>query len=76
MELRLQNNQEMVQVFYKNTTDTPAPLYIPNCGTSCPLHLMYSLYNDVLPGDFDDECRLSLLSMTYEEAELSSAMGM
>lgn len=66
----------MVQIFYKNSSDIPKPLYIPKCGQSCSLDEMYKLYSDVLPGNFDEECKLSMLSMTYEEAELGSAMGM
>lgn len=68
-ELRLKNGEPYVQVFYRNTTDEhPPALHIPNCGQLCSLEKMYTLYRDVLPADdFETECRLSSLSMAYEE---------
>lgn len=71
-ELRKLNNDYALQVFYRNTSaETLTPLNIPKCGTLCPLNKMYELYADVLPdGDFETECKVSLLSMTYEEADL------
>lgn len=71
----MHNDVPKIQIFYKNTTETPMPLNIPNCGYSCPLDQMYQLYANVLPGDFNDECRLSMLAMTYEEADLGSGFG-
>lgn len=50
-------------------------MYIPNCGVLCPLSKMYQVYKDVLPGDWNTECHVSTLSMTYEDAEITSAMG-
>lgn len=51
------NKDYYVKVFYRNSaTEEPAPLNIPNCGTKCPLHKFYSLYNDILPYDFETEC--------------------
>lgn len=72
-ELRKLNNDYNLQIFYRNTSaEALTPLNIPNCGTSCPLSKMFALYTDVLPdGDFETECRLSLLTMTYEEADLN-----
>lgn len=75
VELRLLNNVPMVQVFYKNTTAAPMLMSIPRCGDSCPLTKMFELYQAVLPGSFEDECRMSMLAMTYEEADLNHAMG-
>lgn len=54
------DNSFYVQVFYRNsTTEEPVPLNIPDCGTKCPLNQLYELYSDVLPTDFETECRLS-----------------
>lgn len=76
LELRVHNGVPTVQVFYKNTTaPTVEPMVIPQCGTSCALSRMYELYEPVLPGDFEEECRLSMLAMTYEDADLNHAMG-
>ena len=76
LELHKHGHDYSVQVFYKNTTGDPLPMNIPRCGTSCPLDKMYELYAEVLPGDFDHECRLSMMSMTYEDADFDgSGMG-
>lgn len=62
-----------LQVFYKNTTNENLnPLIIPNCGVKCPLEKFYDIYKAVIPdGDFETECRISVLSMTYAEADLT-----
>lgn len=62
-ELKKINEKYVVQVFYKNTTDEPRLLELPNCGSSCPLNKMFEIYRDVLPVNYDDECTLSLLQM-------------
>lgn len=72
-ELYNQNGKYYIQIFYKNTTDeTIPPLYIPSCGLKCPLDKFQSIYATIIPlKEFEFECRLSLLSMTYEEANLN-----
>lgn len=72
-ELYKLNDDYNLQIFYKNSTiETLMPLNIPKCGILCPLSKMFELYRDVLPdGRFETECKLSLLSMTYEEADLN-----
>lgn len=75
LELRMKNEVPMVQIFYKNSTDDPRAMYIPNCGITCPLEKLYQIYNAIIPGDFGDECRLSILTMTYEDAEINASMG-
>lgn len=74
-ELRLKEGVPYVQVFYKNTTDPhPPPLHIPNCGQLCPLENLYKLYSSVLPtDDYTSECRISMLTMTYEEADFGGS---
>lgn len=59
-ELRTFQNESYIEVYYRNTTEIqPPPLYIPNCGYSCPLKKMYQLYANVLPKkDFKTECEL------------------
>lgn len=74
IELRRINKTGYVSIFYKNTTAEPQPMYIPNCGTSCPLKTMRELYNDVIPDDWETECKMSMLSMTYEDANLQPAL--
>lgn len=50
-------------------------MHIPNCGISCPLEKLYQIYDAIIPGQFEEECRLSILTMTYEDAEISGSMG-
>jgi len=67
-ELREFKDGYRVQVFYKNTTEEPEPLDLPNCGTSCPLEKMFEVYKSVLPVNWEDECQLSLLQMPLIES--------
>ncbi|XP_035775873.1 prostatic acid phosphatase-like [Anopheles albimanus] len=77
LELRRPANggDPYVQVFYKNTTNEPFLLPIPGCGERCPLDEMFKIYDDILPKNWDSECELSLLSMSYVEADLHSTTG-
>ncbi|EDV44076.2 uncharacterized protein Dana_GF16215, isoform A [Drosophila ananassae] len=76
LELRVDNsNTPLVSVFYKNTTAEPQPLDIPGCGVSCPLKKLVKIYKDVLPMDWERECKRSTMMMTYEEANLGAATG-
>lgn len=76
-ELRLISDVPYLKIFYKNSTDrNPAAINIPNCGQLCSLENMYKLYNSVLPTDhFVTECKISMLTMTYEEADFSGEAG-
>lgn len=75
LEMRLIESTPFISVFYKNTTAEPFLMSIPGCGKQCPLERMYELYNDVLPGDWDAECGMSMFSMTYEDASVTPAMS-
>lgn len=72
-ELYKLKNEYTVKIFYRNTTDENlTPLNIPNCGPNCPLNKLFEIYKDVLPeDDFYTECKIPVLSMTYEEANLN-----
>ncbi|XP_059611252.1 prostatic acid phosphatase isoform X2 [Phlebotomus argentipes] len=72
LELRLFDGKPFVSVFYKNTTAEPEAMDIPRCGKSCPLEKMFLLYADLLPDDWESECKLPLMTMSYEEVDLSS----
>lgn len=74
-ELRIINRVPHIQVFYKNTTnENPPALQLLNCGQLCPLSEMYNIYKNVLPtDDFASECKLSMLAMTYEEADFGGS---
>lgn len=63
IELRILNKIPFVSVFYKNTTEEPKLMFIPDCGTMCPLDVMIKLYKDVLPDDWINECRMPKLML-------------
>lgn len=61
-----------VSVYYKNTTQEPEPMDIPNCGKRCPLSQMFKVYGEILPDNWQRECEVSILSLTYVEADMTS----
>uniref|UniRef100_A0A1B0CSJ6 Uncharacterized protein n=1 Tax=Lutzomyia longipalpis TaxID=7200 RepID=A0A1B0CSJ6_LUTLO len=67
LEMRLIDEKPYISVFYKNTTAEPEAMNIPRCGPSCPLDKMFTLYKDLLPTDWEAECKLPLMTMSYEE---------
>uniref|UniRef100_A0A182HT87 acid phosphatase n=1 Tax=Anopheles arabiensis TaxID=7173 RepID=A0A182HT87_ANOAR len=78
LELRQPANggQAYVELFYKNTTGEPYRLVVPGCDARCPLERMFEIYDNILPQDWEAECQLSLLSMSYVEADLNSASSL
>lgn len=55
--MRKHEDEYYVQIFYKNSIKNPEAIYIPECGTACPLAKMYDLYDDIIPkNDFQTEC--------------------
>lgn len=74
MELRIIDNVPHVAVFYKKgpADKTGQQMEIPNCGKYCPLSKMFDLYESVLPVDWDDECQLGMMTISYEEAQIGS----
>lgn len=75
LELRLKNNIPYISIFYKNTTSEPTVMTIKNCGTMCPLDKMYEIYDDVLPKDWESECRLNIMTMTYEDVDIQPTLS-
>lgn len=58
VELRIHNSSPYVSIYYKNTTETPREaIEIPGCGEFCPLYRMLEIYKDILPGNFEVECK-------------------
>ncbi|XP_067619397.1 prostatic acid phosphatase [Eurosta solidaginis] len=75
-ELRLdEKNQPFVSLFYKNTSAEPTLLSVPDCGVACPLEKMFTIYNDILPVNWEQECKLTTMMMTYDEANIGLAMA-
>lgn len=64
-----------IKMFYRNSTvEDLSPLNIPGCGTNCPLNKIFQIYKDILPEeDFNTECKVPVLTMTYEEANLNGS---
>lgn len=77
LELWLVDKKPHVALFYKRgpQDQTSTQLEIPECGKLCPLEKMLELYADVLPDNWDEECRLGTLTITYEEAQIGSEFG-
>lgn len=75
LELRksTSGDEPYVSVYYKNTTEEPEPMSIPNCGKRCPLSKMFTVYRDILPENWQRECEVSILSLTYVEADMNSS---
>uniref|UniRef100_A0A182VX51 acid phosphatase n=1 Tax=Anopheles minimus TaxID=112268 RepID=A0A182VX51_9DIPT len=78
LELRKPTNggPAYVEIFYKNTTAEPFQLTVPGCSAQCPLDEMFEIYDSIMPKDWEAECQLSLLSMSYVEADLNSASSL
>lgn len=77
MELRMIEEVPHVAVVYKKGPNdvTGQQMEIPNCGKYCPLERMWELYEDVIPLNWDEECQLGTLTITYEEAQIGSEFG-
>ncbi|XP_030371742.1 prostatic acid phosphatase [Scaptodrosophila lebanonensis] len=76
MEMRVDDyNNSLISIFYKNSSAEPLPMNIPGCGVSCPLNTLLRLYSDYLPVDWERECKLSTMMLTYEEANIGAATG-
>ncbi|XP_053683836.1 prostatic acid phosphatase-like [Sabethes cyaneus] len=78
LELRQANESDeaYVSIYYKNTTAEPQALKIPNCGTRCPLSRLYEVYSDILPDNWQHECQVPFLSLTYVEADMQSSISL
>lgn len=52
--------ENYIQIFYrKSQEENPTLMNIPNCGSKCTLDRLFELYNEIIPGDHDAECRLT-----------------
>lgn len=59
MELYKMKNIYYIQLFYKNSTEDPMPLFIPSCGVMCPMRKFREIYDRIIPiGNFDEECHM------------------
>ncbi|XP_025073737.1 lysosomal acid phosphatase-like [Pogonomyrmex barbatus] len=68
LELYLTNNgaDYEVKTLYLNNTETENAhiLEIPNCGNPCLLHNLKTTWQDVIPDNWDEECKMNNLSLT------------
>lgn len=69
LEMRMYNNQPLISVYYKTTSEDPAPMEIPGCGIQCPLTKMYELYKDVIPQDWQAECNIQDIHESFLTSE-------
>lgn len=52
-------NEHYLQLFYrKSGEEILVPMEIPNCGTKCTLNQFYATFKDIIPGNYEEECRL------------------
>lgn len=48
-----------IQLFYRSDgEENPSALDIPHCGKKCDFDKFYELYRDIIPDDFESECRV------------------
>lgn len=60
VELHEDNEKWNVQLFERNSPDHKArPLTVPGCETTCPLDKFIELMAPVIPGDYDEECKVA-----------------
>lgn len=53
------DNEHYIQLFYRKSGENhPSPMNIPGCGEKCSIKQFYELYKEIIPGDFESECRL------------------
>ncbi|XP_066905315.1 uncharacterized protein [Halyomorpha halys] len=67
VELRKKNEQFYVSVFYKNSTAEPSLLTIPGCTSSCPLDYFETLLTDVIPKNWDAECKTLVRKPIFDQ---------
>lgn len=60
MELYKDHDKDYyIQLFYRaNGEENPSALDIPRCGKKCDLDKFHELYRDIIPDDFESECRV------------------
>lgn len=77
LELRIIKSVPHVALVYKRGVGdaTGQQLEIPNCGLYCPLAKMFQLYENVLPLNWDEECQLGTLTISYEDAQIGEEFG-
>lgn len=52
------------------------PLDIPSCGKKCSIENFRKIYEKIIPvNGFEKECKVSMLSMTYEEIDFHGFDG-
>lgn len=69
VELRKnQDNEHFVSVYYKRSIEEPELLTIPGCEPLCPLDRFESLLSDVIPVNWDAECKATKLMGGYQSS--------
>lgn len=52
-------NEHYMQIFYrKSNEEHPEPLKLPGCGDRFTMDQFYDLYEHLIPGEFENECKL------------------
>lgn len=65
---RNSEGKHYLQIFLREANqDFPEPREIPGCGKSCSLEQFYSIYEELIPGKFEDECKQGKMSVAWED---------
>lgn len=52
-------NEHYLQIFYRKANEEhPVAMNIPECGPKCPFDRFQTLYGEIIPQEFDIECRI------------------
>lgn len=66
-------NKPYISVFYRNSSQEPSALSIPNCGVACPLDRMFDLHADILPRNWQEECEMIMFD--YDGTSTATSIG-
>lgn len=56
---KTRTNEHYFQIFYRNANEEHLiPMNIPKCGEKCSIDRFYTKHAEVIPGDFETECKL------------------
>ncbi|RLU17240.1 hypothetical protein DMN91_011309 [Ooceraea biroi] len=77
-ELYTADNGEEVKALYLNNTEISSahPLEIPNCRSPCLLQNLKQAWHDVIPEDWDAECKIWITMGKNERFDLLQAVNM
>lgn len=65
-----QDKDYYIQLFYrKDGEEHPSAMEIRGCGKKCDLDKFYDLYRDIIPDDFESECKRGGRTQEFDETD-------